>query len=176
MRMLKQALGVLGALVLLAVIVAFVAPNRARAVAATLVQIVPGNTTHVGQNQGALVSLYCEYGYEYCVPVTPEGQYSSSTPAYVVPSGKTLIVTDWEWWGVDYEGAQAGTLSADTLYNTSGGGFATSFVIADKNGRSYTHEHYATGIRVGSGVTIYDNVAFFEYGTAWIQGYLVPND
>jgi hypothetical protein len=175
MRMLKQALGVLGALVLLAVIVAFVAPNRARAVAATLVQIVPGNTTHVGQNQGALVSLYCEYGYEYCVPVTPEGQYSSSTPAYVVPSGKTLIVTDWEWYGSTYEGAQAGTLSADTLYNT-GGGFATSFVIADKNGRSYTHEHYATGIRVGSGVAIYDDVAFFEYGTAYIQGYLVPND
>jgi hypothetical protein len=57
MRMLKQALGVLGALVVLAVIVAFVAPNRARAVAATLVQIVPGNTTHVGQAESRLVSL-----------------------------------------------------------------------------------------------------------------------
>jgi hypothetical protein len=65
--MLKQALGVLGALVVLAVIVAFVAPNRARAVAATLVQIVPGNTTHVGQAEGQLVSLFCPDDYSYCL-------------------------------------------------------------------------------------------------------------
>jgi hypothetical protein len=173
MRLLKEALGALGALVVVAIIVAFVAPKRAHAVVAALVQIVPGTTTHVGQNESQLVSLSCSLGYSYCLSVTPEGQLSST--AYVVPSGYTLVMTDWAWFGYDGE---AGGLRQDFLFNsgTSSSGFAESCVIADKNGNAYTHEHYATGIRVGSGVTIGDGLAFDSQGTAWIQGYLVPND
>jgi hypothetical protein len=40
----------------------------------------------------------------------------------------------------------------------------------------YTHEHYAAGIRVGSGITIFDEVASIDRGNAFVQGYLVPND
>jgi hypothetical protein len=95
MRLLKQALGLLAALVVLAVIVAFVAPKRARAVAAALVQIVPGTTTHVGQNESQLVSLTCQSGNDFCNAVDPGGNVSTSK--YVVPTGYTLIVTDWEF-------------------------------------------------------------------------------
>lgn len=175
MKLLKQALALLGALVVLALIVAFVAPNRAHAVAAALVQIVPGTTTHVGQNESQLISLFCSDGFAFCASVDSEGR--SAATAYVVPSGYTLIVTDWEWFGFNGE---AGGLMRDDLFNdsnsSSGSNFPESYVIADKNGNAYAHEHYATGIRVGSGVTIGDTLAFTSEGHAFIQGYLVPND
>jgi hypothetical protein len=175
MRLLKQTLGILGAVVILAVIVAFVAPKRTHALVAALVQIVPGTTTHVGQNESQLVSLYCSFGLGTCASVDSEGHGSAT--AYVVPSGYTLIVTDWEWFG--YNG-EAGGLRQDALFNNSnssaGSDFPESYVIADKNGNAFAHEHYASGIRVASGVTIGDTLAFVSEGTAFIQGYLVPND
>jgi hypothetical protein len=173
MRLLKEALGVLGALVIFAVIVAFVAPNRARAVAATLVQIVPGTTTHVGQHESQLVSLICLTGFSYCFEIDGEGGYSSST-AYVVPSGHTLIVTDYQFYYSPSTGV-AGAFGGDSFVGTHGA-LGNGYAINDTNGDSAGHEHYASGIRVSSGVTIYDSAASAEKGYAHIQGYLVPND
>jgi len=178
MRLLKQALAVLGALVVFAVIAALVAPKRAHALVAALVQVVPGTTTHVGQNESQLVSLVCFSSYKYCVPISTSALTSPSDSAYVVPSGYTLIVTDYQW----YSTGSAGTVSEDFLFNSSvavsggNGIFASGAVIADKNGNTYGHEHFATGIRVASGVTIADFAAFESKGSANVQGYLVPND
>ncbi|HXN16727.1 MAG TPA: hypothetical protein VN875_00215 [Candidatus Binatus sp.] len=174
MRMLKQALGVLGAFVVLAVIVAFVAPNRARAVAATLVQIVPGNTTHVGQAEGQLVSLFCPDDYSYCLELDGKGGYSSTT-AYAVPSGHTLIVTDYQFFVFGNNSSIAGAFGGDSFLGPDGV-LGDAITINDKNGDSGGHEHYASGIRVSSGVTIYDTAASHEVGYAYIQGYLVPNE
>jgi hypothetical protein len=173
MRMLKQAVGVLGALVVLAVIVAFVAPNRARAVAATLVQIVPGNTTHVGQAESRLVSLRCFGGNAYCSEVDAEGNVDQST-AYVVPKGSTLIVTDYEW---QASPSQNAGLIGDILFNAKGVLLMSASVAqANQTGEAYGAEHYATGFRVGSGVTLGDSLASSSTGASLVQGYLVPND
>jgi hypothetical protein len=173
MRLLKEALGFLGALVVLAVIVALVAPKKAHALAAALVQIVPGTTTHVGQNESQLVSLECDGGKSFCTANDPSG-VPSTTP-YVVPSGYTLIVTDWVWAGSG--GAAPGNLSADFLFNAnaSPGQLAFSEALTTSEG-AYEHEHYLTGIRVGSGAQLVDSLAAEGNGTARIQGYLVPND
>jgi hypothetical protein len=174
MRLLKETLGVLGALVVLAVIVAFVAPNRARAVAATLVQIVPGNTTHVGQAESRLVSLKCFVGKAYCSEIDAEAKVDESTP-YVVPKGFTLIVTDYEWQAF----SQSAGLLGDDLVNVNVGLFIESDAETIQTGADYNaygHEHYATGFRVGSGVTLTDVQANSSTGASLVQGYLVPND
>jgi hypothetical protein len=174
MRLLKETLGILGALVIVAVILAFVAPNRARAVAATLVQIVPGNTTHVGQAESRLVSLFCFEGKAYCSEADAEGKIDEST-AYVVPKGYTLIVTDYEWQG----SSQSSGLIGDFLYNFEVGTFNGSVAVAVQTGadyQAYGHEHYATGFRVGSGVKLADSQAVSSTGGSYVQGYLVPND
>jgi hypothetical protein len=167
MRLLKETLGVLGALVVLAVIVAFVAPNRARAVAATLVQIVPGNTTHVGQAESRLVSLRCFIGKAYCSEIGAEGNVDEST-AYVVPKGYTLIVTDYQW----QSNAPGPGLLSDDLFNLKVGQFNAGEAQGFQNGSIYSaygHEHYVTGFRVGSGVTLTDANAQSSSGASLVQ-------
>jgi len=174
MRLLKETLGILVALVIVAVILAFVAPNRARAVAATLVQIVPGNTTHVGQAESRLVSLKCFIGKAYCSEIDAEANVDESTP-YVVPKGFTLIVTDYEW-QANYS---SGGLLSDQLFNYGVGLFPGGEAEGFQNGSIYTaygHEHYATDFRVGSGVKLTDLQANSSTGASLVQGYLVPND
>jgi hypothetical protein len=180
-RMAKTLAAILGA-GLLMVVGAMFGPRTAHAVVAALVQIVPGTTTHVGQNESQLLSLRCLAGP--CSAIDPGGNPSETV--YVVPSGYTLIVTDWEW---AFRGGTSGALSADYLLNGApisnpGGGesllvVASSFALPDGNGLAYAHEHYATGIRLGSGAQPYDfdsSNSINVFGEAFIQGYLVPND
>jgi hypothetical protein len=173
MRLLKQAMAVLGTVATVAILAAVISPKSARAVVATLVQIVPGSTTHVGQNEGQLVSLLCgTSATPYCVALDPTGTPAST--AYVVPSGYTLIVTDWEWTGNG--GAPAGQLTVNFLRNVTGGFLVYSAALVTTVGTpAYDHEHYGTGIRVGSGVTIEDFLAAIGDGQGLVQGYLVPN-
>ena len=175
MRLLKEALGILGALVIVAIILAFVAPNRARAVAATLVQIVPGNTTHVGQAESKLVSLGCAESKAYCFEIDAEGNLSGESTPYVVPKGYTLIVTDYHWRGFN---SQSGTQILEYLYNAANksSAFNDSEAESDENRLAFVDEHYATGFRVASGVTIADALATTSSGSSFVQGYLVPND
>ena len=89
MRLLKEALGILGALVVLMVIVAFVSPKAARGVAAALVQVVNTPTTAVptvaapaatqiynSQCQSSDVASVSSFSYLYCTfsPAIPAGQ------------------------------------------------------------------------------------------------------
>ena len=175
MRLLKQAMAVLGTVTMIAVLVAVFAPKTAHAVAAALVQIEPGTTTQVGQNESQLVSLGCFVSQaNYCVAVDATGNISYPYTAYVVPAGYTLIVTDWEWYGNN--GAPASQFAVDHLANASGGFFAFSAALLLTVGTStYSHEHYTTGLRVGSGVTISDTLNYVGDGQAYVQGYLVPN-
>lgn len=175
MRLLKQALGVLGALVVVAVMVALVSPKKARAMVVSMVKIVPGTTTQVGQNESQLVSLSCVISNSFCNAVDPEGNVSAN--GYVVPSGYTLVVTDWEF--LVFGGSDAaGTFVRDDLQNGNSGktNMVEAFALADNLGNAYGHEHYAAGIRVGSGVTIQDLFTATSSGSAQVQGYLVPND
>ncbi|MGB7750070.1 MAG: hypothetical protein WCF88_00845 [Candidatus Acidiferrales bacterium] len=172
MRLLKQAFGGLGALAVLAVVVAFIAPKTAHALAAALVQIVPGTTTHVGQNESQLVSLLCN-NENGCYSIDPAGGISSLTTYYTVPTGYTLIITDWEW-----ESRAIGGFASDGLLNkgTNAGLVNSQTIVPSGAGAGFVHEHYLTGIRVGSGVQLVDLSAVEGFGESDVQGYLVPND
>ena len=171
MKRLKQALGGLGALTLLAVVVAFVAPKTAHALAAALVQIVPGTTTHVGQNESQLVSLLCN-NENGCYSIDSTGAISLTT-YYTVPTGYTLIITDWEW-----ESRSLSGRASDGLLNkvTNAGLVNSQAFVASGASAAFVHEHYLTGIRVGSGVQLLDLSADEGFGESDVQGYLVPND
>jgi hypothetical protein len=180
MKLLKQAFAVFGVVTMFAILAAVIAPKSAHALVAALVQIVPGTTTHVGQNESQLVSLTCSADTgRSCVILVPSTM--PSTTPYVVPTGYTLIVTDWQW--SDFPEGSAGVLVSDLLFSvaagtTQTGGLAltVSSAITDQHGNSYTHEHYATGLRVASGQSLIDYVVSAGLGSADVQGYLVPND
>jgi hypothetical protein len=164
-------MAVLGTVTMIAVVTAVVAPKAARSAVAALVQIEPGTTTHVGQNESQLVSLVCgTSATPDCGALDANGDLPSA--AYVVPSGYTLIVTDWEWTGDG--GAPAGALTVNTLHNASGGVYMSSLALVIGTS-AYDHEHYLTGLRFGSGTTVVDLLSEIGDREAFIQGYLVPN-
>jgi hypothetical protein len=124
--------------------------------------------------------LRCFEGKAYCSQVEIDGNILSneSTP-YVVPKGYTLIVTDYEWQG----SANGPGLISDFLYNPAISPGSSEFTAGAAQAiptgvdyNAYEHEHYVTGVRVGSGVTLADFQAEANSGASLIQGYLVPND
>lgn len=181
MTLLKQAMAILGTVLTIAVLVAIISPKTAHAVVASLVQIEAGNTTHVGQNEGQLVELGCgtfTVNVSDCLAMTSAGT-PAATSAYAVPSGYTLIVTDWEY-SINPGENPANGSGFDTLSASSTGTYpyypvASSASRADINGYVYGHEHYITGVRVGSGQFVLDLDATKGIGFAYVQGYLVPN-
>jgi hypothetical protein len=181
MRLLKQAVTMLGAVMIVAVLVAVVAPKRVQAVVATLVQIVPGSTTHLGQNESQIVTLGCYGPNFYCVEEsTSTGLVCCGGTTYVVPAGYTLIVTDYSWisnGGYVAQGTYACDLilagqSSSTLYE-----YASSHTcgLADATGTVAKDTHFTTGVRIPSGSTLSDYLSFENKGESSLQGYLVPN-
>jgi hypothetical protein len=172
MKLLKRAWTVFSTLVVVTLLVAMVMPKTAHALAAALVQIVPGTTTHVGQNESQVVSLTCQPGINYCSAVDPEGNVATS--AYVVPAGYTLVITDYQssLYFPKYPNQQI----SDFLFSQDANK-ALIFTqgLTDKDGVGYGHEHLTAGVRVGSGVTPIDFEASTSSSSAWAQGYLVPN-
>ena len=168
MNYVRKTMSALGGIFLAALLIAALAPKATRGVAAALVQIIPGSTTHMGQNESQLVSLFCGVDSTPCVRIDLPG---TSFPPFVVPSGFTLIVTDWEW---TRGGVEPGALSANGLSSPTSL-LVGSDALADQLGVCYAHEHYETGIKFGSGQTIIDQVASGGSGASHIQGYLVPN-
>lgn len=127
------------------------------------------------------MSLLCGSSHSGACDAVDANGIGASDP-YVVPSGYTLIMTDWEWITEGSTLATPGTLFTDELRNGNSTTvapvftlFAISPALADQSGIAYAHEHYATGLRVGSGVEMEDNTAALR-GIAAIEGYLVPND
>jgi hypothetical protein len=174
MNHVRKAFSVLGGIFLAGLLLAAFVPKATRGVAAALVQIVPGATTHIGQNESRMVSLYCSSG-TVCNSVDSSGNVASA--AYQVPAGFTLIITDFEY--KVFLPSEGGHFLCDTFYNVFG---ILPFLnvpscgLADSSGQVYGKEHFTTGIRVGSGVTIADFAAANGEGFADLQGYLVPNN
>lgn len=178
MRLLKQAMAVLGTVVMIAVLVALVAPKSVHAVVATLVQIVPSGTTQVGQSESEIVSLTCITKGSYCVSVDPTG--TPSTSSYAVPTGYTLIITDYEYVFFTNSGF-AGLNICDDLFIIQEGlasplPVLTGCALADKNGTVVGQFLFPAGVRVGSGSEIEDlgTYGYSGYST-FAHGYLVPN-
>jgi len=176
MNMMRKVLTALGGIFLAALFLAALAPRVTRAVAAALVQIVPGTATHMGQNESRMVSLFCEAGNSFCNAV--DGSGNVSTAAYEVPAGFTLVITDYEYKYSAASASNAGQLRCDNFYDASNVLSLLpipSCALVDATGFVYGKEHFTTGIRVGSGVTVADFDAASRLGFAAMQGYLVPN-
>jgi hypothetical protein len=97
MRLLKQALAVLGAVVVFAVAAAIVTPKKVHALVATLVQVsntveAPAITEGVPSLASQHVTIYCPVG-ALCQPIGPGGTFSLSAPDYTVPAGQNLVIT-----------------------------------------------------------------------------------
>jgi len=166
---------VLGTFTTIALLIAVLAPKSARAVVAALVQIVPGTTTHMGQNESQLVNLFCGVNLIDCFSLDSSGSLAPTN--YVVPAGYTLVITDYEW---NLNGAPGQVQACDGLDVIVGVSIASllpvgSCTITTAGGDAYRAEHYTSGIRVVSGAHIRDSNAAAGIGSADIQGYLVPN-
>lgn len=197
MRLMKQAMAVLGTVVVIAVVLVLVTPKTAHSIAAAMVEIVPGATTHLGTTESNLVSLVCNLGAVpsgggtsgVCDAVDATGGVNRS--GYQVPTGFTLIVTDYEWQQTvalqsnAFSPTVPNTYLRDFFESITGSSSELFFpvpllpqqscALADKSGLAYGREHFTTGIRVASGLTIYDNLSSLSVGSAALQGYLVPN-
>jgi hypothetical protein len=174
MKFAKRLLMVAGAVAIAGVLSVALVPRAVRAVVATLVQVVPGSTTHVGQNESQMVGLYCVGAT--CYPLNGSGTALASS--YVVPAGYTFMITDYEW--IDYGSAPSGQLVCDYIFmslnNVNYAALpAGSCTIASSDNRAYRADHFTAGVRVASGMTIFDGNASNGYGYSAIQGYLVPN-
>ncbi|HTQ60604.1 MAG TPA: hypothetical protein VMI32_10295 [Candidatus Solibacter sp.] len=175
MNHVRKMFSTLGGILLAALLIAALAPKAARGVAAALVQIAPGTATHIGQNESRLVSLYCNVGNSFCNSVDSSGNVASA--AYQVPAGFTLIITDYEY--KTSLSSAANQFLCDNFQNASNLSYflnVPSCALADGLGDVYGKEHFTTGIRVGSGVTLLDFAAASREGFASMQGYLVPNN
>ena len=176
MNFVRKAVSALASIVVAALLISVLAPKATHGIVAAWVQVLPSATTHMGQSQTQLVSLWCYRPNNYCWAIDPTGSLVSNVgAAYVVPQGYTLIVTDWEW--SSFSG-QAGALIGSALYNNSTLEltFADSSAVADMFGNAFGHEHFTGGVRVGAGVTLADLAAAENRGAARVQGYLVPNN
>ncbi len=179
MKLLKQAMAVLGTVTTITLLIAVLAPKSARAVVAALVQIVPGTTTHLGQNESQLVALTCAQGQSYCLRESPSGGVLSLSP-FVVPAGYTLIVTDYNWFYISQTCPTPGGLCpGDKLLNLNVfAGIYSSMVedvVSQPNSSAFGHQHFNSGVRIASGVTLTDNAAESGVGASTVLGYPVPN-
>lgn len=179
MKFAKRLLMVAGAAAIAGVLSVALVPRAVHAVVATLVQIVPGSTTHIGQSETQLVALTCAQGQSYCLRESPSGGFLSLS-AFAVPAGYTFIVTDYNWYYISNTCPTPGGLCpGDELTNlnaTIGGYFAmTEDVLSQSNGSAFGHQHFSSGVAIASGVTVTDVAANSGTGGATVYGYLVPN-
>ncbi len=176
MKSLKQAMAVLGIVTTIAVLVAVLAPKSARAVVAALVQILPGTTTHLGQNESQLVNLFCGVNLTDCFSLDSSGSLAPTN--YVVPAGYTLVITDYEW---TLNGGAPGQVQVCDVFNVIVGVSIGSLLpvgsctMTTAGGDAHRAEHFTSGVRVVSGAHIRDSNAAAGIGSADIEGYLVPN-
>jgi hypothetical protein len=166
MNLLKRAVSVVGAITLIVASVAVLAPKTSHAVAAAFVQIVPGPTTHVGQTEGQLVSLFCEGSN--CVRQTSG---VNDIQPFTVPTGYTFVLTDFGW--LSFANSPNAYTCAVVELATSFEGISPtqSCAVADFKGVASYNAHLTTGATVASGSVMF----YASAGEGHIEGYLVPN-
>lgn len=158
MKRLKQAMALLGSVVVIAVIAALMTPRAVRATVATLVQVVNTSAnpvsmvapTSMGVPTANLLTLVCRApGGDVCsgfYQLNSNGTLAS-TP-YVLPSGDTFVITDIEWSQTGCNPSQPCLFSIGVSNTgTPPPSFLTT-TLADANGLAYGAEHLTSGIAV----------------------------
>jgi hypothetical protein len=160
-----------GALACAAALLILSFPKQAHAVAAALVQITntadnPAVTQDVSKRASEIVELTCNqqfYQTQYCYPLV------SQSP-YVVPAGKSLVITT-----VDlYVPAQDRIFLETTLFPSGPGTPQTTVgFYAYINGQ--LHYNYQSGIVVGPGSSVVLFGATTSTNIGYLYGYLTAN-
>lgn len=185
MRLLKQAVGGLGTLVVVLVIAALVMPKATRAIVSTLVTVVntatnPATTEDISKAGSQIVELLCEANpgasgaITSCLPQLASGILELT--AFTVPAGQTFVITS-----IDIRPftpgpginiiflAQSNSLGTQVRNPTDG------YVVPNTN---TTQLQFPTsGIAISSGSTLSLLSAFESAGgvAVTLHGYLTSN-
>jgi hypothetical protein len=203
MTFLKQALGVLTALVVLAVIVTFVSPNRAlsrpRAAAtsdpATTTDVTVTNTPNVHVTNTPLpvqtvtqatanyVTVSCPVGnyvISSCIYAagTPPAHVSLGSTVFPLPSGESFVVTDISWtFGCGPYSNSAGDTVGVELTNSLGTLYSSVAILDAPGAWAGRADHFTSGLVLTGnpswGGTVYDVDVCTPITGVIMQGYMV---
>jgi len=185
MKLLKQAMAVLGTVVVIAAVVALVTPKTAHAIVATAVQVVnteanPAGTEDISKAASQIVELQCLLAS--AEQVTSCENHSAANGlgpgAYTVPAGQTLVISS-----VDISALPAGPGTTAIALFQDHLGEREVWVVPST---SVTQLQFpSSGIPISSGSTLLiqnvsDNTSITTNGTTAqvamvIHGYLTSN-
>jgi hypothetical protein len=153
-----------GAIAVVVVVGALVTPNTAHALVAALVQITnttnnPAMTQDVSKAASQIVSLYCRYDVTSMLPVC---SVLTSEAEYVVPAGKSLVVT-----AVDI----TSTAGSQNVYLMGDNGYSLAYYGSISGQLHYT---YPSGIVFAPGSSV-NFGAVYPSTSLYLYGYLTSN-
>jgi hypothetical protein len=177
MKLLKQALAVLGTVVVIAVFAALVTPKTAHAIVATLVDVVnttanPAITQDTSKQASQIVTLYCPSTASLMPCYQLDEQGVLSTIQYSVPSTGHYVIT-----GIDFAPNGFGTGGADLALTNNYDTTHTYYFIQINNVANFNITQLSfIGLVMGPTTkpAIANQVGFSE-GSIWLHGYLTAN-
>jgi hypothetical protein len=177
MKLLKQAMAVLGTVMVVAIIAALVTPKTAHAIVATLVEVVnttanPAITQDTSKQASQILTLYCPSTSSLMPCYQLDEQGVLSTIQYTVPSTSHYVITS-----IDFEPNGLGTaqnrLALTNNYDTT----HTYYFIQINNVTNFNITQLSfIGLVIGPTTkpAIVNQVGFSE-GSIWLHGYLTAN-
>lgn len=183
MRLLKQAMAVLGTVVVIALLVALVTPKTAHAIIATAVQVVntsanPAATLDNSKAASQIVELVCLVASAEQTTSCEQETAANEFSGFMVPAGQTLIITS-----VDIQTGPAGPGFAAVDLSQKPGGPREEWVVPSTNTTQL--QFPSSGIPISSGSSlemknVSDDTVITTNGTTAlvgmkIHGYLTSN-
>jgi len=173
MRLLKQAMAVLGIVTMIVVLVAVVAPKATHSMVAALVEVsntatAPATTEDISHSASQILNIFC-YSAPFstaaaCYTIAPNGTTSLFTS---VPTGYNFIITSIEF---NPTSPKSGTsLVVDALCGYAVTGFSVS------SDTSTVLAFPTSGIPVGPGCPVSDVVYSGQTMQVTYHGYLSSN-
>jgi hypothetical protein len=175
MKLLKQALAVLGAVVVIAAIAALVTPKTAHALVATMVEVVntaekPATTEDISKAASQIVELFCTNSETTpCTVVKSNEGPGAGGPTFTVPAGQNFVITSVDIFA-DFS-SPSGLGEAQIDLCSTAGCFEREGWIITQPGEA--HFQYPSGIVIAPGSTL---SAFFVNASPFsafiLRGYL----
>jgi hypothetical protein len=181
MRLTKRILIGLIALSLALSSVNLVTPKSLRAAVATLVQVTnstanPVAMLNISASATQNVTLQCDAGFK-CFALGPAGASVANPPAYVVPTGQNLVITDIE---ITPPGNQfKSSFIIDPIYPGTNTCAPSGVPVCHSQQWTYFDDGLTKEFQFPSGIVYPANVTLFpnalEFTTAVLRGYLTTN-
>jgi hypothetical protein len=174
MRLLKQALTVLGTVVVIAIIAALVTPKTAHAVVATAVNVVNIPLPVTTPNS---VAIECEPAFPSTTNTCDPNSFfklnsdgTQQNTAFVIPSGQVFVITDVQW-----AADSATQLTLLTQPVVSGNAPLLYFGFSTGSGGNPigSTDHFTTGIVVSQVPKAFANATTANVELIILRGYLL---